>query len=216
MNIYQAVNMMSQITNKSKKAIKEEIRPIIEAFEELGLDSFAKNIPTNIIDLYLYGVELSNKDYYFSLFKVREFLMKEFNLRGIQADNIIFMNGKVDHWILLKLAAYRILGEKYPEDEYNTLKTLINYYVSREKEQKENYLNEYKKAIAAWKAQIKELEQLLNKTKQKYDKSKIYGFDKQEIDIIENQIITLCETIKNLNDDIAFSSLNTRYFTVIM
>ncbi len=37
MNIYQAVNMMSQITNKSKKAIKEEIRPIIEAFEELGL-----------------------------------------------------------------------------------------------------------------------------------------------------------------------------------
>ncbi|WP_024791681.1 hypothetical protein [Lebetimonas sp. JS138] len=62
----------------------------------------------------------------------------------------------------MKLAAYRILGEKYPEDEYNT--TLINYYVSREKEQKENYLNEYKKAIAAWKAQIKELEQLLNKT----------------------------------------------------
>jgi hypothetical protein len=214
MNTNQAVKMMSQITGKSRKEIKEDINPVLEAFEEVGVEGLAKNLPSDIINLYLYGSELTNKDYYFNLLDVRNFLIKEFNLRGIQADSIILNNGKVDYWLLIKLAAYRILDEEYPDDEYNTLKTIIDYYVNREKKQKENYFNEYKKAVNAWKEQEKGLKQLLNKASKGYDKTKMYGPDRQEIEIIENRLSNLCELIKELNEDIALISLNSRYFTV--
>jgi hypothetical protein len=208
--------MMSQITGKSKKEIKEDINPVLEAFEEVGVEGLAKNLPSDIINLYLYGSELTNKDYYFNLLDVRHFLIKEFNLRGIQADSIILNNGKVDHWLLLKLAAYRILDEEYPKDEFDKLKVVIEYYLNDEKDRKENYFNEYKKAINAWKKQIKGITQILNDVTKSYDKDKLYLFDKQEIEILENHLSNLCEQIKELNEDIVLSSLNSRYSTVIL
>jgi hypothetical protein len=177
MNTNQAVKMMSQITGKSRKEIKEDINPVLEAFEEVGVEGLAKNLPSDIINLYLYGSELTNKDYYFNLLDVRHFLIKEFNLRGIQADSIILNNGKVDHWLLLKLAAYRILDEEYPKDEFDKLKVVIEYYLNDEKDRKENYFNEYKKAINAWKKQIKGITQILNDVTKSYDKDKLYLFD---------------------------------------
>jgi hypothetical protein len=216
MNTNQAVKMMSQITGKSRKEIKEDINPVLEAFEEVGVEGLAKNLPSDIINLYLYGSELTNKDYYFNLLDVRNFLIKEFNLRGIQADSIILNNGKVDHWLLIKLAAYRILDEEYPKDEFDKLKVVIEYYLNDEKDRKENYFNEYKKAINAWKKQIKGITQILNDVTKSYDKDKLYLFDKQEIEILENHLSNLCEQIKELNEDIVLSSLNSRYSTVIL
>jgi hypothetical protein len=42
----------------------------------------------------------------------------------------------------------------------------------------------------------------------------MYGPDRQEIEIIENRLSNLCELIKELNEDIALISLNSRHFTV--
>jgi hypothetical protein len=217
MTISQAIKMMSQVTGKSRKSIKDDFEPIIEAFEEIGSNTFAKSFPMEFINFYLYGSELSNKSNYFNSLDVRNFLIKEFNLRGQQADVIISSSGKVDNWLLFKLAAYRILDEEYPEDEYNTLKTVIDYYVNREKEQKEKYFNEYKKAITSWKAQEKGLKQLLDKATKGYDKTKMYGPNRQEIIIIETKIINLIERVKELNECFTLSnqSMNSAYPTVI-